>query len=155
MHDGQSVVYCGAPGELQPGDEGVALSVEGTYAHVLWRTGVRAGQASPHSFGELTAVRGHIEASLDDSLEVPLATTSTRMAYDEDGPAGVVEQMSFTGHLSALRDAAEEGFTLVTSRVRSSPYIQSIASQLDESEVEALVQATSATLLRELVSFDE
>lgn len=155
MRDGQSVAYCGPAGDLLPGDEGIALTVEATYAHVLWRTGVRAGQTSPHSFEEITPVRGHIEASLDDSLEVPLAITSTRLAYDEDGPAGVVEQMSFTGALSTLRDAAEEGFTLVTSRVRSSPYIQSIASQLDEGEVEALVQATSATLLRELVAFDE
>jgi hypothetical protein len=67
----------------------------------------------------------------------------------------VLEQMAFTGQLSALRDMAEEGFALVASRVRSSPYMRHMAAQLDEGEVEALVQATSATLLRELISADE
>lgn len=158
MGDGQSVAYNGSGDQLlRPGDEGIALIAEAAYAHVLWRTGARAGETGLYTWEDLAPVRGHIEASLDDSLEVEssFSVTSTRDVFDEDGIAGVLEQMAFTGRLSALRDVAEEGFALVASRVRTSPEMRHIAAQLDEGEAEALVQATSATLLRELLSSDE
>jgi hypothetical protein len=160
MHDGQPVAYSGATGPLQPGDEGHVLAVESTYAHVLWRTGTLAGQATMHPLDkdELTplATRGHIEASLDDSLEVgSLIVTSARDAYDQGGPEGVLDQMAYTGQLSALMDVAEEGYALVASRVRTSAHLRTIAAQLDEAEAEALVQVTSAALLRELLGTDE
>lgn len=165
MHDGQWVSYSGAPGDLTPGDEGTVLATEPTYVHVMWRTGALAGQVTPQAHEDLDLVvlpgmshgSRHIEASLDDSLEVEARNfvVSARDVYDSAGPTGVLERMSFAGYLSDLRDVAEEGFAFVASRVRSSPYMQQIAAQLDEGEVETLVQTTTATLLREFISSDE
>jgi hypothetical protein len=163
VQDGLIVAYAGLPGELQPGDQGEVLSSDYHYAHVLWRTGAMVGQVRLHDQAELdlspamVSPRGHIEASLDDSLEVgtTLQLTSARTAYDEDGPAGVLEVMASGGQLDQLSDIADEVYALVTSRVRTSPYVRSITASLDEDEAEAVVLATSASLLRDLLAPEE
>jgi hypothetical protein len=135
------------------------LTTDGRNAHVIWHTGALAGQVTLHDSGEFEDPlgRGHIEASLDDSLEVGslLEVTSARQAYDELGAAGVLDQMALGGQLGMLSDVADEAYTFVTSRVRMSPYIRSITSQLDEDEAEAVVRVTSAALLQDLLVPEE
>jgi hypothetical protein len=157
VHDGQPVSYSGTPGTLQPGDEGTVLATEPTYAHILWTTGVLAGQVTPHSNEELKpiAVRNHIEASLDDSLEVgSLQVVSARDAYDEGGPAAVVDQLASYGQLAMLMDDAQQTYAQFVAQVRTSPYMAHLAAQLDEGELETVVQTTSSALLRELLAED-
>jgi hypothetical protein len=163
VQDGLIVAYAGVPGEVQPGDQGEVLSSDYHYAHVLWRTGAMAGQVRLHDQAELdmapsmASPRGHIEASLDDSLEVggTFQLTSARQAYDEDGPAGVLEVMASGGQLDMLSEVTDEVYALVTSRVRTNPYVRSITAQLDEDEAEAVVLATSASLIRDLLVPEE
>lgn len=157
MHDGLPVTYSGTPGPLQPGDEGTVLTTEATYAHVLWRTGALTGQVTPQSHDELepAVVRSHIEASLDDSLEVgSLQVTSARDAYDEGGPAAVLDQLAFQGQLAMLMDDAQQTYAQFVAQVRTSPYLAHLTAQLDEGELETVVQTTSAALLRELLAED-
>lgn len=157
MYDGQPVAYNGVTGPLRPGDEGQVLTVESTYATVMWRTGSLAGRTTTHLLEDEDLVnltplreRGYIEASLDDSLEVGLpVVTSAREAYDESGPAGVVERLAYTGQLGLMRSVAEEAFALVAHHVRSSPSLHAVVAQLDEGEIESIVQVASLTLLRE------
>lgn len=160
MLDGLTVAYAGQPGDLQPGDRGEVLSADYQYAHVLWHTGALTGQVRLHDTGDLdlspsmvSPVARHIEASLDDSLEVgSIEITSARQTYDSSGPAGVLEQMSLGGQLDQLSDIGDEVYTLVTSRVRTSPYVRTITAQLDEEEAEEVVRMTSAALLQGLLA---
>jgi hypothetical protein len=159
VHDGLTVAYAGLAGELQPGDQGQVLSADYQYAHVLWHTGALAGQVRLHDTAELdlspsmAAPQNHIEASLDDSLEVgSIQPTSARHAYDSSGPAGVLEQMALGGQLDQLSDIGDEVYTLVTSRVRTSPYVRTVTAQLDEDEAEEVVRMTSAALLQGLLA---
>jgi hypothetical protein len=150
VHDGQWVT--------RDGNEGHVLTTDGRNSHVLWHTGTLTGQVTLHSNAEFgdQPVKGHIEASLDDSLDVgTLAVTSARQAYDEAGPQGVLEQMSFYGQLGMLSDVADEAYALLTTRVRNSPYIRSVTAQLDEDEAEAVVHAASAALLHDLLVPEE
>jgi hypothetical protein len=158
VHDGQKVVYAGSPGTLLPGDEGTMLASEATYAHVLWTTGALAGQVTLAEHGDLdtVAVRGPIEASLDDSLEVgSLHVISARDAYDEGGADAVVGQLAYNGQLSMLMAEAEEGIAHVVASVRHSPYLQQVAAQLDEAEMDELARVTSAVLIKELLGGEE
>lgn len=161
MQDGLTVAYAGQPGDLQPGDLGQVLSADHSYAHVMWSTGALAGQVRLHDTADLDLSpsmvspmpRSHIEASLDDSLEVgSVQVTSARQIYDAAGPAGVLEQMSLGGQLDQLSDISDEVYTLVTSRVRTSPYVRTVTAQLDEDEAEEVVRMTSAALLQGLLA---
>lgn len=160
LYDGQPVTYQGSTGPLRPGDEGQILTVESTYVNVMWRTGMLAGRTTMHrqEDEDLTPLRerSHVEASLDDSLEVgPLVVTSARDAYDESGPQGVVEHLAYTGQLTPLMGVAEEAYALVAHRIRSSPSLHAVTAQLDEGEIETIVQAASAALLREYLDSGE
>lgn len=155
------MVYDGQRVELG-GDEGHVLTTDGRNAHVLWHTGVRAGQATLEDVRELVPRRDLIQASLDDSLEVgafdstvAFQAVAVRQAYDEGGPTAVLEQMVAEGHLSMLSDIGDEVYSLVTGRVRTSPHLRHVIAQLDEDEAEAVVMATSAALLQDLLKPEE
>ncbi len=154
IYDGSRVEYSGlGEGSLVHGDQGAALVVSGTCAHVQWKTGALAGQVTPVHTDDLLPLgsrQGAVEDSLDDSLEVSgLGTFTARQIYDEGGSQGLLNAMADTGRLAAFQEIAEEALSLVASRIRTSPSFIALSAHLDEDEAEETIRLASAVLIRD------
>ena len=154
IYDGCQVEYTGARADsLVHGDQGAVLVVSGHAAHVQWKTGSLAGQVTLEDSDDLAPVgtrRTAVEASLDDSLEVSgLGSFTARQIYDEGGSEALLNAMADSGKLASFQEIAEEVFTLVSTRIRTSASFIALASHLDEDEADEMVRLASATLIRD------
>ncbi len=153
MHDGGKVEYIGLEQDgLRFGERGHVLSCTAAYAHVQWLEGVRKGEVGLHSTDDLqvvTASVNHIEASLDDSLEVGSLTTlaSAQEAYEEAGGDGLVSHLASAGYLSAHASAAEEALQLITASLQLDPMLRQLTSTMDTDEAEAVYRLAARNLL--------
>lgn len=156
MRDGDSVYYTGRGRDgAEVGDEGRVLAVTGGAAHVKWASGVRLGQVSLEDIEDLEPRRGVFRTELDDNLELgSLILHAARQRYDDAGAEGVLELMASEGHLAMLVPAAEQAIEAVSHQVRHDPSLQTLATSLDDDELEAVVRLASIALIREAIDGD-
>lgn len=153
MHDGGKVVYIGLERDgLRFGDHGHVLSCTAAYGHVQWLDGDRKGEVGLHHTDDLQTVASavsHIEASLDDSLEVGSLTTlaSAQEAYEETGGDGLVSHLASAGYLSAHASAAEEALQLITASLQLDPMLRQLTSTMDPDESDQVYRLAARNLL--------
>ena len=156
FEDGQRVSYIGQADVIgmQPCDEGMVLSDGGSGAHVMWSTGSALGKVTLTDDYKLALVGYPVTATyddgLDDSLDVgTLTMTGVLATYDEEGPAGVLNEMATAGRLDGFTGIAHEALGLIQTRIRHDPAIAAVVAQLGEVEGEALVSLAASVLLRD------
>jgi hypothetical protein len=142
---------------LVEGDQGKVLVTDSRVAHVLWATGVLAGDVSIVDHEDLrTGSTRSVSGSLDDSLELGgLTSFSSRQVWDDQGHIGVLNVMVEGGHLASFIDIAEEALGIVAHRIRHDASFQAIAGELDDSEAETLVRTAAAALIRDAFAAEE
>ncbi len=151
IREGAKVAYTGPEIDGHTvGDKGRVVLADGNVFHVLWSTGSKEHQATPHYEGSLVPFTADSGDGLDDSLDVGgLSTFSARKSFDAGGEAQVVAEMTNEGHLASFGDIAEEALSLVAARVRQDPSFRVVAAELDEEEAEDVVRYASACLIRD------
>lgn len=153
LHDGGKVQYTGLEGNgLRFGEEGRVLSCTSAYAHVQWLEGPRKGEVGLHHTDDLQDVSStvsHIEASLDDSLEVGSLVTlaSAQEAYEETGGDGLVSHLASAGYLSAHASAAEEALQLITASLQLDPMLRQFTALMDPDEANEVYRLAARNLL--------
>lgn len=158
MREGAKVAYTGAEeGGLEVGDRGKVVSVDGNICHVLWTSGAKVHQITPHYDSTLVTVTGASnDHGLDDSLEVgSLLTFSARNSFDAGGSVQVVSEMAEMGHLGTFSEIAEEALSLVAARVRQDPSFRMVTADLEEDEAEEVYRIASACLIRDAFGHEE
>lgn len=147
LHEGQKVAH------LTSGDHGSVLArADDESAHVMWSTGALAGQVTLEFDSDLVGVgqRGHIEAAIDDSLEVGgFVVEGVRQIYDVGGATGLLNAMAEGGHLAAFGDIAEGAVEFISGQIRRDPSFRAATAQLDPEEGEGLIRLASFALLRD------
>jgi hypothetical protein len=139
----------GSPvGDLQPGDEGRVLTATATAAHVKWADGsysmVHVEDVSPVS-GVMS-----VEATLDDSLDViGFERIAARDVFEDDGPEGLLNQMSASGHLASFAEIAEDTLDHITGLIRQDHGFMSVVASLDEREQAEMLRLASIVLIRD------
>lgn len=153
--EGKRVSYVGEPNPqgLGVADVGKVLSVTGSCSHVLWETGRLAGRVTFEENNDL--VTSASTTARDDSLDGPLVTIAVRETYDTAGDTGLLNALAEAGHLASMTGYAEEALSLVASRVREDPAFQPVLAELEPDEGAALVNLTSAVLLRDAFTEEE
>lgn len=152
MREGAKVAYTGAEGDgLVVGDRGKVVSADGTVCHVLWSTGAKVHQITPHYEASLVTMSGFTDDhGLEDSLDVGgLVTFSARNSFDAGGSIQVVSELADLGHLAAFSEIAEEAISLISARVRQDPSFRVATADLDEDEAEQVFRLASACLIRD------
>jgi hypothetical protein len=153
MRDGGKVVYVGLERDgLRFGDHGHVLSCTAAYGHVQWLDGARKGDVGLHHTDDLQTVSSaasHIEASLDDSLEVGSLTTlaSAQEAYEETGGDGLVSHLASAGYLSTHASVAEEALQLITASLQLDPMLRQLTATMDPEEADAVYRLAARNLL--------
>lgn len=151
MIEGQEVTWTGpeVEGHL-PGDRGQLLSFAGrNCAHIMWSTGVFAGDTEIVDIVDLQAGRVAVRGLVDDSLDVPLTSFAVRETFDAEGEAGVLNAMAAMGHLGHLAGIANEALGMVETRIRHDPSFREVLAVLEDNEADALVNLTAVCLIRD------
>lgn len=155
--EGQRVSYVGdGEGGLEVGDRGKVVSSDGSACHVLWTTGVRAGQVMFHKDFDLVASnQGPRNLSELDDFAAPLVSFAVRDIHDRHGNSGLLNALNEDGHLAAFSRLAEDAIQTVASGVREDPSIQEVLSQLDDEDGDEFVMFATLTLLRDAFGEDD
>jgi hypothetical protein len=154
FRDGQRVAYVGFGNDwVLPGNEGLVLTANATYADVKWQRGHIT--STPIEDLAPVGVGMSVEATLDDSLDYGLEVLAVSETMDQEGAEGLLNRMASTGHLQRFREIAEEALDLVASRVRRDPSFQAVLASLPEEEGESLVRLASTALIRDAFLSDE
>lgn len=157
MREGAKVAYTGTEtGGMAVGDRGKVVVVDGTVCHVLWTSGSKEHQITPHYESSLVSISATSDFGLDDSLEVGgLMTFSARNSFDAGGSVQVVDEMAEMGHLASFSEIAEEAIALVAARVRQDPSFRAVTAELDEDEADEVFRLASACLIRDAFKEDD
>jgi hypothetical protein len=156
LREGSRVCYVGDGSDGRAlGDRGRLLLRSGSSGHVRWDDGTIA----PHYLADLEALAWSRQAAavaadgLEDSLEVgPIQTVAVREAYEAEGSAGVLNQLSTTGALGGFAEIAQEARELVVARLRQDPTLGQATAALDDDEREDLILTATYALLRDAFS---
>lgn len=151
IRESSVVAYTGHETDgLVVGDRGRVVLSNDNVIHVLWTTGSKARQITPHYESSLVVITGSHGDGLDDSLDVGgLVTFSARNSYEAGGAMQVVSELSDQGHFASLSDVADEAIALVSARIRQDPSFRVIAAELDEEEAEEVIRYASACVIRD------
>lgn len=148
IREGSRVAYVGDGDDgLVPGDQGKVLANAGQANHVMWSTGVRAGEVTLTHEHDLVCQRQ--AARYEDLESGSLVTISVRNTWDRAGAVGLLNALNEEGHLATFAPIAEEAIRMVASRIRQDPSIGEVLARLDPDEGAEFVSFAATCLLRD------
>lgn len=132
MHEGGWVRWASGP----QGKKGYVLSMDKTYAHVLWD----GGSVEIHDVADLTSDLGprSIQASLYDSLDY-----------------GVVDESTSGSMFEARKEALSEVLPHLLDRLEKDATIQASLARVDEGSRPAILEGLARRTLQEYLEEDE
>lgn len=161
MIEGEKVAYAGDTDPFnRVGASGKVIAISGSAAHVQWTAGPKMGQIDLVEQHELVPDRGApvtasagletFDAALGIASEEEHAPRlSVQAIYDEVGEEGLLNVLSEAGHLSMVAEYAEEVLDHLVARVRQTPALEAVLSQLEGDEQESLLERIAVIALND------